>query len=147
MKRAFKQPYIWWTLFIFFAYLLANVLLSNFTTTLISIPYYLDTINWSLLLGSLFLSITIAALVSVNMVYAYIKYHEHKQLKNVTAACSASVAGLIIGVCPLCTASILPLLLGAFGITFAWTMLPFNGVEIQIALIILLSINLGVLRR
>ena len=51
MKRAFKQPYIWWTLFIFFAYLLANVLLSNFTTTLISIPYYLDTINWSLLLG------------------------------------------------------------------------------------------------
>ncbi len=147
MRRTLKAPYLWWTLAIFCLYLILNILLSDFTSTLLSIPYYLDTINWPLLLGSLLLTVAIAALVSVSMVYSFIKYQERRKTKNITVACTASVAGLIVGFCPLCTASILPILLSAIGITFTWTLLPFNGVEVQLLLIVLLAINLRVLRK
>lgn len=145
MKRALTTPALWWTLGIFTLYLATNVLVSNFTTTLRTIPYYLDTLNWPALLGSLTLTIIIAALVALNTTQAYLRYQDHK--RNATVACTASAAGLLIGVCPLCTASLLPVILSAIGITFTWTLLPFNGIELQSLLIIILLLNLRSLRQ
>lgn len=144
--KAFKHPYVWWTLSIFVAYVLLNVALSNYLTTLQSMFYYWRSTNPKLFLSLLF-TLTIAALIAVSMVTAFLKYQERKALKGGTVACATSAVGLAIGMCPLCGASVLPLVLSAIGITFTLGSLPFQGMELQVGIIALLGINLYFLNK
>ena len=144
--KALKHPYIWWTLSIFVAYVLLNITLSDYSMTLMSMFHYWRSTNPRLFLSLLF-TLVIAALIALSMVTAFLKYQERKALKGGTVACATSAVGLAIGMCPLCGASALPLLLSAVGITFTLASLPFKGMELQLGLISLLGTNLYFLKK
>lgn len=128
---------------IFVAYLLINVILSQFYVTLIYIPYYVSTVNWGELLLGIFLSVIISALVSMNLVLIYIRHLERKSIsKESTVTFAASVGGLATGVCTVCASSFLPEILGFFGVSFSFFNLPFKGIELQLGIVALLLAGL-----
>ena len=92
-------------------------------------------------------TLTIGFLVAANGVLVYIKYKERKRCKGVGTASIGAAAGLIVGVCPLCVTGVFPLLLGLFGISFSFGSLPFQGIEIQILVIIILVFSLWMLEK
>lgn len=141
MKRVFRIPYVYWFFGIFAFYLILNVLLSGFYNTIPLIIIYFKTVNWLKLGVSLILTLIIGFLVSVNAILVYIKYKERKKCKGVGVASAGAVGGLITGVCPLCVAGFVPLVLGLIGISFSFASLPFGGIEVQaiIALILFIS--------
>ena len=148
IRHIFKRPYLYWLVGIFVVYLALTIYLSEFYITAKYIPSYLDTIHWSELILSGLFSLTIAALVSVNSVYGYIKYKQRRSIKKSgTLTCAATVGGFATGVCPACITGAFPLILGFFGISFTWGALPFKGLEIQAALIFLLALSLYLLKR
>ena len=94
----------------------------------------------------LFRSLLIGFLVALNGVLVYIKYHERKRCREgVAVASTGSIGGLAVGVCPLCITGVFPLFLSFFGISFSFTSLPFQGVEVQILIIIVLVLSLYML--
>ena len=94
------------------------------------------------------LSLLIGFLVAITSVFSYIKYKERKQCKEgVTLAGVGTVGGFIVGVCPLCITGILPLIFGFLGISFTFASLPFQGIEIQILVVIILLSSLWMLNR
>jgi len=147
MKAIFKKPYIYWFFGIFIFYLILNVLVSGFYNTLPLIITYASTVNWLKLGLSLTLTFVIGFLVAINTVLVYIKYKERKKCKGVGTASVGTVGGLIVGVCPLCVTGIFPLLLSLVGITFSFASLPFQGIEVQILIILILLFSLRTLRR
>lgn len=64
-----------------------------------------------------------------------------------TIATAATVGGLAVGVCPVCVTGIAALLLGAFGIGFSFATLPFQGLEVQILIALIIFLNLKLLDR
>ena len=146
MKRIFKKPYLYFTIGIFLLYLLINLLISGFYDTIPLIITYANTINWFKLSISIILSLTIGFLVAINSVYAYIKYKERKQcIEGGTIAGLGTLGGLVTGFCPLCITGLFPLIFGFFGVSFSLASLPFQGIEIQLAIVILLLISLKML--
>lgn len=139
MKRIFKKPYIYFFIIIFILYLVLNVFISGFNDTVPLIIIYASTINWLKLGISLILTLAIGFLVALNTIYIYILHKERKKCKegNVLAG-AGSVGGLIVGVCPLCVTGLVPLVLGLFGVGFSFASLPFQGIEIQILVVIIL---------
>ena len=143
MKRVFKKPYIYWVIGIFLVYSALNIIISQFYITVQYIPYYLKTINWSeLILGAIF-SLVIGVLISINMVYTYIRYKERKKYKAEGAlTCAATIGGLATGVCSACVAGLIPLIFSLLGVSSSWGALPFKGLEVQALVIAVLLISL-----
>ena len=83
LKEVFRRPYLFWLTGIFLVYITLNVYLSQFYITLIYMWHYLDTINWAEFFLSIFFTIAIASLISVNSVYAYIKFKERRDKQNI----------------------------------------------------------------
>ncbi|MEK6952594.1 MAG: hypothetical protein AABX29_06275 [Nanoarchaeota archaeon] len=141
MKQIFKKPYIYWFLGMFIFYIVLNILISGFYNTIPLIIIYSKTVNWLKLGISLVLTLFIGFLVSLNGVLIYIEYKERKECKGVGAASAGTVGGLIVGVCPLCITGIFPLILGLIGIGFSFASLPFQGIEVQILIALVLFVS------
>ncbi len=147
MKIIFKKPYLYFTIGIFLLYLLINFLISGFYDTIPLIIAYANTVNWLKLSISILLSLIIGILVAINGVYVYMKYNERKECAGGgTIAGAGTLGGLLTGFCPLCITGLFPLIFGLFGVSFSLASLPFQGIEIQLAVVILLFISLKMLR-
>lgn len=121
-------------------YILVTVWISDFYTTLIAIPYYLNTINWLEFGTSILFTITIGVLIAINTVCSYQKYQLHKSIKKQgSATCLATISGISTGVCPACFGGLVPVIVSTFGITLSWAALPFKGLEIQALIIAILG--------
>ena len=139
VNSLFKKPYIYWLIATFVLYLFLNILLSGFYKTIPLILKYAATVNWLKLTISIILTLAIGVFVSLNSVLVFIKYKERKACKKESFLTGAGViGGIATGVCPLCVAGIFPLLLSLFGISFSFALLPFQGIEIQSLVLILL---------
>ena len=148
MKRIFQRPYIYWFILIFISYLILNIFISGFNDTIPLIITYAETVNWFKLGISLVLTLAIGFLVAMNAIYVYVLYKERKKCKEgKILAGTGSIGGLIAGVCPLCVTGLVPLILGFFGIGFSFASLPFEGIEIQVLVIAVLSFSLKILSR
>src|SRR3989344_1132043 len=148
MRKILRKPYVFWIIGIFIFYILLNVFISGFYKTIQLIFIYASEVNWLELGTSILLSIAIGALVAINAVYAFMKYKERKKcLEGKALAGIGAAGGLIVGVCPLCVTGLFPIILGFLGISFSFASLPFNGIEVQLIVIALLSISLWMLNR
>ncbi len=148
MKLAFTKPYVYLTLVIFLIYIILNIFISGFYQTVPLIIAYATTVNWFKLIISLILSSAIGILIAVNFTYIYISYKERKKcLEGATATSIGTIGGLITGVCPLCITGLFPIIFGLFGVTFSLASLPFQGIEVQLAIIILLLISYKMLKK
>lgn len=148
MKRVFKKPYIYWTIFIFLTYIILNTLISGFYNTIKLIIIYSSTVNWLELGFSILLTLIIGFLVAVNSVFAFVKYKERKKCKEgVITAGIGGVGGLIVGVCPLCVTGLFPLIFSVLGIGFSFASLPLGGIEIQIIVVLVLLASLKMLNK
>ena len=142
MKEIFRKPYVYWFAGIFLVYLVLNVLISGFYNTIPLIIVYANTVNWLNLGLSLLLTLIIWFLVAVNGVLVYVKYKERKKCRGAGIAGVGTIGGLVVGVCPLCVTGLFPLILGLLGVSFSFSSLPFQGVEIQILVILVLVFSL-----
>ena len=148
MKRVFKKPYIYFFIIVFLFYFLINLFISGFNDTIPLILKYASTVNWFKLIVSLILSLIIGILVSINVVLVFVNYRERKKCKKEMISTGIGVVGgLITGFCPLCVAGLFPLLFGLFGVSFSLASLPFQGIEVQIAVVILLFVSLRMLNK
>jgi|SaaInlV_150m_DNA_3_1039698.scaffolds.fasta_scaffold55715_1 hypothetical protein len=139
MKFIFKKPHIFIFLSTFFIYIVALLLLSNFSESIQLLFLYSENLNWAKLLFSLFISISIGFFIAVNVCFVIKEYVQRKNCKNGGALTGAGLlAGLSLGVCPLCVGGFLPILLGFFGISFSFGLLPFQGIEIQVGVLVLM---------
>lgn len=142
----FKKPYFVSTILIFFLYILISLLITGFYDTIPLILKYASTVNWIKLSLSVFLTLIIGLLVSINAVFFFIKYRERKKCNEAAATASlGTLTGLAAGVCPLCVTGLFPLLFGVFGISFSFASLPFQGIEVQLLAVVILSISLKML--
>ena len=147
MREVFRKQQIFWFIGIFAFYLILNVIFSGFYDTIPLIVIYAGTVNWLKLGVSLFLTLLIGFLVAVASVLTYIKYKERKKCKGAGVAGVGAVGGLIVGVCPLCVTGIFPLILGFLGVGFSFASLPFQGLEIQIIIALLLLFSIHKLKK
>mgnify|MGYP001603402680 CR=1 FL=1 len=149
MKLAFKKPYIYFIVLIFLIYIGLNALLAD--SFIKSVLIYYKTVNWTKLGISLALTIAIGILVAINSVYFYIRYKEKTNLKKCKNAGVVggigTIGGLAAGICPLCVTGLLPLILSVLGISFSFASLPFEGIEIQFAVLFLLIVSLYMLEK
>ena len=148
MKILFNKPYIYFVILIFLVYLGFDVTLSGFYNTIPLILVYAKTLNWFKLGLSLTFTLIIGALISFNSVLIYIKYKQRKRCKKeLTLSGVGAIGGLITGVCPLCITGFIPLLFGLVGVSFSLARLPFQGIEIQFLVTIILIASLVNLSR
>lgn len=139
MNFVFRKPYVYWFFGVFIFYLVTNVLISGFYNTIPLILAYAATVNWFKLGISLFLTLVIGLLIAFNSVLIYVKYRERKKCKKeMTLSSAGAIGGLAVGVCPLCVTGIFPLLLSLVGISFSFASLPFQGIEVQVFVLVLL---------
>ena len=139
MKQISKKPMVYYFLAIFLIYILADVLISGFYKNIPLVIYYAKTVNWIKLGTSILLSLAIGFFVALNSLLVYINYKNRKACgKETTATAAATVGGLITGVCPICITGVLPLILGAIGVSFSFASLPFQGIEVQIIILAIL---------
>jgi hypothetical protein len=134
----FKRPYVYWFFGIFIFYLIVSVLVSGFYNTIPLIIVYFNAVNWIKMGISLILTLFISFLVALNGILIYIKYKERKRCSGVGTAGAGTIGGLIVGVCPLCVTGIFPLIFGLMGISFSFGSLPFQGIEIQVLVALIL---------
>src|SRR3989338_470233 len=143
MKILLKKPYIYFVILILLVYLLLNIFISGFYNTIPLILVYAKTLNWFKLGISIFLTIIIGALIAFNSVLIYVKYKERKKCKRELSLSSAgAIGGLVTGVCPLCVTGLIPLILGFIGVSFSFASLPFQGIEVQVLVVIILLMSL-----
>jgi len=118
-------------------------MLSGFYNTIPLILVYAETVNWFKLGISLFLTLAIGSLIAFNSVLIYVKYKERKKCKKeFTLSSVGAIGGLVAGVCPLCVTGLIPLILGFIGVSFSLASLPFQGIEVQVLVVIILLVSL-----
>ncbi|KKR15047.1 hypothetical protein J4233_02890 [Candidatus Pacearchaeota archaeon] len=143
MKIILNKPYVYFVILIFLVYVSLNVILSGFYNTIPLILVYAKTLNWFKLGISLFLTLLIGLLIAFNSVLIYAKYKERRKCKKkITLSSAGAIGGLITGVCPLCVTGLIPLILGLAGISFSLASLPFQGIEVQVLVVIILLVSL-----
>ncbi|KKQ20398.1 MAG: hypothetical protein US35_C0040G0012 [Parcubacteria group bacterium GW2011_GWA2_37_10] len=143
MKTLLKKPYIYFVILIFLVYLSLNVILSGFYNAIPLILVYAKTLNWFKLSISIFLTLIIGALIAFNSVLIYVKYKERRKCKKeLTLSSAGAIGGLVTGVCPLCVTGLIPLILGFIGVSFSFASLPFQGIEVQVLVVIILFVSL-----
>ena len=143
MKTLLKKPCVYFVILIFLVYLSLNIILSGFYNTIPLILVYAKTVDWLKLGISLFLTLTIGALIAFNSVLIYVKYKEKRRCKKeMTLSSAGAIGGLVTGVCPLCVTGLIPLILGFIGVSFSFASLPLQGIEIQILVVIILLASL-----
>ena len=143
MKILLKKPYIYFVILIFLVYLLLNIFISGFYNTIPLILVYAKTLNWFKLSISIFLTLIIGALIAFNSVLIYVKYKERRKCKKeLTLSSAGAIGGLVTGVCPLCVTGLIPLILGFIGVSFSFASLPFQGIEVQVLVVIILFVSL-----
>jgi hypothetical protein len=148
MKQVFRRPYLYFAIGLFISYLALNVYISQFYTTIPYIGIYAAQVKWGKLILGMALSLLIAGLVAINSVYGYILYKRRKLVAGEgVIACVGTIGGLATGVCSSCVTSVFHLILGLFGVTFSWAALPFEGIEVQVLMVLLLGLNLWWMRR
>ena len=67
--------------------------------------------------------------------------------KQTALATLGTLEGFATGVCSACVAGLFPLIFGFFGVSFSFLSLPLKGMEIQLLIILILSINLYFLNK
>jgi hypothetical protein len=139
LKELFRRPYVFWVIGVFIFYITIVSIVTGFYKTIPLLIFYFNTLNWAEFGPSLALSLAIGIFVSMNSVLLYRNYKKRASCRNTGALTGIGVAGgMAVGICPLCTLGMLPLILGVFGVTFSFASLPFKGLEIQfISLLIL----------
>ena len=143
MKILLEKPYVYFVILIFLVYLSLNIMLSGFYNTIPLILVYAETVNWFKLGISLFLTLAIGYLIAFNSVLIYVKYKERKKCKKeFTLSSVGAIGGLVAGVCPLCVTGLIPLILGFIGVSFSLASLPFQGIEVQVLVVIILLVSL-----
>ena len=143
MKILLEKPYVYFVILIFLVYLSLNIMLSGFYNTIPLILVYAETVNWFKLGISLFLTLAIGSLIAFNSVLIYVKYKERKKCKKeFTLSSVGAIGGLVAGVCPLCVTGLIPLILGFIGVSFSLASLPFQGIEVQVLVVIILLVSL-----
>ncbi|MEK6859006.1 MAG: hypothetical protein AABX53_03805 [Nanoarchaeota archaeon] len=148
MNRFLKRPALYVGIVIFLGYLLVAIFISGFYNALPLVLRYASTVNWVELGLSIFFSLAVGVLVALNAVTFYTKYKERRKCKEAGVFATIGTAGgLAAGICPLCVTGLFPLILGFFGVTFSFAILPFKGLEIQAISIILLSLSLWMMTR
>lgn len=141
--EALRKPYIYFVIFIFFVYLLVDVAVSGFYNTFPLILIYAKTVNWLKLSISLILTLAIGILIALNAVTLYIRHKQRKKCGREAALSSAgAVGGLVAGVCPLCVTGLIPIIFGSIGISFSFALLPFQGIEVQALIVVVLYFSL-----
>ena len=143
MKILLKKPYVYFVILIFLVYLSLDIILNGFYNTISLILVYAETVNWFKLGISLFLTLAIGYLIAFNSVLIYVKYKERKKCKKeFTLSSVGAIGGLVAGVCPLCVTGLIPLILGFIGVSFSLASLPFQGIEVQVLVVIILLVSL-----
>lgn len=143
MRIIFRKPYIYFVFLIFLSYLVLNLFISGFYNTIPLILVYAKTVNWLKLGISLFFTLIIGALISFNSILIYLRYKERKECKKeVALSGTGAIGGLITGFCPICITGLIPLVLGMVGISFSLASLPFEGIEVQIIVALILFTSL-----
>ncbi len=139
-KQFFARTELFVGTLIFLLYIGISIWLSDFYTTLQTLPYYTQTLNWPEFLLAGFFTLTIGTLIAANTVLGYRRYTTHKSIqKQSTTTCAAAVAGIATGVCPICIGGIVPPIAALLGTSLSWASLPFKGLEIQAGIILLLG--------
>ena len=143
MKILLKKPYVYFVILIFLVYLSLDIILNGFYNTISLILVYAETVNWFKLGISLFLTLAIGYLIAFNSVLIYVKYKERKKCKKeFTLSSVGAIGGLVVGVCPLCVTGLIPLILSLAGVSFSLASLPFQGIEVQVLVVIILLVSL-----
>lgn len=143
LAALFKPPFLYGMLFVFVAYMILLYAFGNFPTTLHLALLYAPLWTRFELAVSLFFSLAIAALIACNVVLAYRHYRERKRCHSAAVVTGAgTLGGFAAGLCPVCLSGLLPLVLGIFGVSFSLVALPFKGMELQVLVIVVLSLNL-----
>lgn len=141
-RDLFKRPQVYVVISIFILYLVILFIIGNFPTTIPLALMYAPFWTRIELAMSLFFSLVIAALVACTAVIAYLKYKERKNCHKATAVASVgTIGGFAAGLCPVCLSGLLPIIFGFFGVSFSFAVLPFNGLELQVLVIVLLTLN------
>ncbi len=148
LSKLYKKPYVYWLVGIFLVYIIVLTLISGFYNNIPLVIIYAKTLNWFKLGLSFLFSIVIGVLVAMNSVLLYLNYKQRRECKKSGAAATlGTLGGLATGVCPICVTGIVPLILSFLGISFTFALLPFNGLEVQGAVIIILIISLRSMNR
>lgn len=148
IRRVFSRPQVYYLLIIFLSYSVINYFTSGFNKTLSVVIIYLSSVDITKLVLSAILSLMIGLLIAINAVITYMKYKERMDCKNSVGLTSiGTIGGLATGVCPLCITGLFPLIFGLFGVTFSYATLPFQGIEIQVLVIVILFVSLLLLIR
>ena len=135
IKQAiFERPYVFYFIVIFLLYIIINIFINQLYVTGFDVLFEL-------------LNIFIALLVPLTINLSIIKF---KELRNINSAGSGAgflglFGGFLGGACPGCFAGLFPVFLGLFGVTASLSILPFYGLEILAASIVLLIISVWVL--
>jgi hypothetical protein len=133
MKFLIRKPFIFYFIGIFLLYLIALFLVSDFGSTLFLALQYIETVKWGKLALSVLLSLLIGIFIAINSCYLIKEYTRRRKCREGTVLTSVGViAGLSVGVCPLCVGGLLPLLLGFLGVSFSFGVLPWQGLEVQL---------------
>ncbi len=146
--KLFKKPFVYWIFGISFLYLLFTILISKFYVSLWYLPRFAATLNWPRFLISVSFSLVIAFFIGINAVGSYLLYKQRKEQKTCSSGISATktasitgfgaLLGTTTGICTACVGALFPAFFGLFGITLSFGSLPFQGMEIQFGLIIIL---------
>ena len=148
MRQIFKQPYVYFVLGVFSLYIALAIIIGGFPLILFTALRYAPLGTRIQIALSITFSIIIAGLVACNAVSAFIQYQRRNRVGNANALTGlGSLGGLAAGICPACISGLLPIVLGFFGVSFSFAVLPFQGLEVQAILVILLAWNYRYLAR
>lgn len=145
-----KKPYSYYFMAIFFGYILLNLLINQ---VYVNLPTLTEYSNKFLIPFIIFTFLLVPGLVAVTVNLAIVKFKDLKQVKEAKGgktggfAALGIFAGVVGGACPGCFVGLFPALLGLFGLSASLSILPFYGLEIQLASSILLLVSIGYLTR
>ena len=137
-----NKPYIYYFIIIIIVYTAINIIINKIYIT----APLLFTNNLNIIIPYLLLSLVIAILVPLNINLIIIKFKELRQINKGSGLTFFGVFGGVLGgACPSCFVGLFPAFLGLFGITASLSSLPFYGIEIQIASVIILTVSIYLL--